>query len=114
MALGNLTPQIGQGLNADQLRYIKLALDGANVIYNLDAPASAYPAGVPIMQEGHVLDGQRDQRFTEFKKWAENRGAYELSTGVNSGTDPKRLDGFLRKLGFKCTGGNYTMVMGGK
>lgn len=65
MALGNLTPQIGQGLNADQLRYIKLALNGANVIYNLDAPASAYPPGVPIVQEGYVLDGQRDARYTD-------------------------------------------------
>lgn len=51
--------------------------------------------------------------LTAFKKWAENRGAYELAVGINSGTDLKQMDSFLRKLGFELTGGNYSMVLGG-
>jgi N-acetylglutamate synthase-like GNAT family acetyltransferase len=52
--------------------------------------------------------------LTAFKKWAENRGAYELAVGINSGTDLAQMDSFLRKLGFQMTGGNYSMVLGGK
>jgi N-acetylglutamate synthase-like GNAT family acetyltransferase len=48
-----------------------------------------------------------------FKKWAENRGAVELNAGVNSGTDLEKLDSFLRRLGFKLTGGNYSLMLGG-
>jgi len=50
--------------------------------------------------------------LTAFKKWAENRGAFELAVGINSGTDLKRMDSFLRKLGFRMMGGNYSMVLG--
>lgn len=49
--------------------------------------------------------------LTAFKKWAENRGAYELAVGINSGTDLKQMDSFLRKLGFQLTGGNYSMML---
>ena len=42
--------------------------------------------------------------LTAFRKWAENRGAHELSTGVN-------MDRFLRKLGFRLTGGNYSFTL---
>lgn len=49
--------------------------------------------------------------LTAFRKWAENRGGFELSVGINSGTDLKQMDSFLRKLGFQLTGGNYSMVM---
>lgn len=52
--------------------------------------------------------------LTAFKKWAENRGAFELAVGINSGTDLAQMDSFLRKLGFQQTGGNYSMVLGGK
>jgi L-amino acid N-acyltransferase YncA len=51
--------------------------------------------------------------LTAFKKWAESRGAYELAVGINSGTDLKQMDSFLRKLGFELTGGNYSMMLGG-
>ena len=44
---------------------------------------------------------------------AENRGAYELAVGINSGTDLGKMDSFLRKLGFELTGGNYSMGLGG-
>jgi len=46
-----------------------------------------------------------------FRKWAENRGAFELNAGVNSGTDLDRMDRFLRKLGFQQTGGNYSLAL---
>ena len=50
--------------------------------------------------------------LTAFKKWAENRGVYEISAGVNSGVDIDKMDRFLRKLGFEHTGGNYAMKLG--
>ena len=46
MALGNLTPRIGQAITQEQLYYIKLVANAANVIYNLDALLSAYSRGV--------------------------------------------------------------------
>lgn len=49
--------------------------------------------------------------LTAFKKWAENRGAFELAVGINSGTDLQQMDSFLRKLGFEMTGGNYSMKL---
>ncbi|TAN82309.1 MAG: hypothetical protein EPN14_04095 [Gallionella sp.] len=51
--------------------------------------------------------------LTAFKKWAENRGVYELAVGINSGTDLPQMDSFLHKLGFQQTGGNYSLVLGG-
>lgn len=50
--------------------------------------------------------------LTAFKKWAENRGAFEINAGVNSGTDLEKMDSFLRRLGFKLTGGNYSLMLG--
>lgn len=49
--------------------------------------------------------------LTAFRRWAQNRGAVELNAGVNSGTDLERADRFLRRLGFKFTGGNYSLVL---
>ena len=50
--------------------------------------------------------------LTAFKKWAENRGAIEITAGVSSGIDLGKMDTFLRKLGFQLTGGNYSMQLG--
>lgn len=44
-----------------------------------------------------------------FRKWAENRGVFELCAGVNSGAHIERTDRFLRRLGFVQTGGNYAL-----
>lgn len=49
--------------------------------------------------------------LTAFSKWAKNRGAAELNAGVNSGTDLEKMDRFLRRLGFRCTGGNYSLAL---
>ncbi len=46
-----------------------------------------------------------------FRKWALNRKALELCVGVASGVTIGRTDRFLRRLGFKVTGGNYSMVL---
>lgn len=59
------------------------------------------------------MGGAGVRLLTAFKKWAENRGAVELSAGVNSGTDLGKLDSFLRRMGFKLTGGNYSLMLGG-
>lgn len=50
--------------------------------------------------------------LTAFRKWAENRGAFELSLGVNSGVAMDKMDRFLKRLGFVQTGGNYSLVLG--
>lgn len=50
--------------------------------------------------------------LTVFRKWAENRGVFELSVGMNSGTDIERMDKFLKRLGFQLTGGNYSLMRG--
>lgn len=52
--------------------------------------------------------------LTAFKKWAENRGAFEVCVGVNSGVEIDRMDRFLKKLGFQMTGGNYSLLIGMK
>ena len=52
--------------------------------------------------------------LTAFRKWAENRGAFELSAGINSGIELDKMDRFLRKLGFQQTGGNYSLRLTGK
>lgn len=57
------------------------------------------------------MGGAALKLLTAFKKWAENRSAFELAVGINSGTDLKQMDSFLRKLGFQMTGGNYSMTL---
>lgn len=57
------------------------------------------------------MGGAALKLLTAFKKWAENRNAFEITAGVNSGTELKRMDSFLRKLGFQMTGGNYSMKL---
>ncbi len=44
-----------------------------------------------------------------FRKWAQNRNAFEVAIGVNSAVDTDRADQFFRKLGFQMTGGNYSL-----
>ena len=58
------------------------------------------------------MGGAALKLLTAFKKWAENRDVFELTAGVNSGTDLGKMDTFLRKLGFQLTGGNYSMQLG--
>jgi hypothetical protein len=57
------------------------------------------------------MSGAAVRLLTAFRKWAENRGAFELSAGVNSGTDLDRTDKFLKRLGFAPTGGNYSILL---
>ncbi len=49
--------------------------------------------------------------LTTFRQWAENRGAFELSVGINSRVEIEKMDRFLRKLGFQRTGGNYSLPL---
>lgn len=48
-----------------------------------------------------------------FRRWALNRGAAELRVGVASGVAVERTGGFLRRLGFTPTGGNYSQWLMG-
>jgi hypothetical protein len=44
-----------------------------------------------------------------FRKWAENRSAYEISVNIHNGAYIQRTDRFLTRLGFRHTGGNYSL-----
>lgn len=57
------------------------------------------------------MSGAALRLMSGFRKWAENRGAVELSAGVNSGTQIDKTDKFLRRLGFVQTGGNYALAL---
>lgn len=57
------------------------------------------------------MSGAGLRLLTAFRKWAENRGAFELNAGVNSGVGLAKTDKFLRRLGFAMTGGNYSMLL---
>ena len=55
------------------------------------------------------MSGAGLRLLTAFRKWAENRGVFELAVGVNSGVELEKMDRFLTRLGFQQTGGNYAM-----
>lgn len=46
-----------------------------------------------------------------FRKWAQNREVAELVAGVTSGESIDKTDSFLKKMGFRLTGGNYAMPL---
>jgi len=58
------------------------------------------------------MSGAGLKLLTAFRKWAENRGVFELSVGVNSGVEIEKMDRFLKRLGFAQTGGNYSLTIG--
>lgn len=58
-----------------------------------------------------AMSGAALRLISAFRKWAENRGAVELSAGVNSGAHIDKTDKFLRRLGFVQTGGNYALTL---
>ena len=47
------------------------------------------------------------------RRWAANRGAVELQVHVTNGIHIGQTDRVLRRLGFRQTGGNYAMGLGG-
>ncbi|WP_428633931.1 N-acetyltransferase family protein [Sedimenticola sp.] len=55
------------------------------------------------------MGGAGMKLLAAFRKWAENRNAFELSIGVTSGMDMAKTDRLLRRLGFQQTGGNYSL-----
>ena len=57
------------------------------------------------------MSGAGFRLMVAFKRWAENRDAIEMNAGVNSGVELERMDRFLKKLGFKLTGGNYSLSL---
>jgi GNAT superfamily N-acetyltransferase len=69
----------------------------------------------------HLLYVRRDARhgrsgvllLRALRRWAQAAGALELNISTTMGVDMARSDRFLRRLGFKQTGGNYVMEMGG-
>ena len=46
-----------------------------------------------------------------FRRWAANRGAVEINIGVASGARLGQTDRFMKRLGFRLTGGNYSLAL---
>jgi len=46
-----------------------------------------------------------------FRRWAGERGAAALYVSVSSGIATGRTDRFPRRIGFRCTGGNYVHML---
>lgn len=57
------------------------------------------------------MSGAGLKLLTAFRKWAENRGVFELCVGINSGVELEKMDRFLQRLGFRQTGGNYSLPL---
>jgi len=66
---------------------------------------------VYIVSPQYRMGGAGLKLLTAFKKWAENRGAFEIYAGISSGVELGKMDRFLRKLGFHLTGGNYSLQL---
>jgi hypothetical protein len=49
-----------------------------------------------------------------FRNWATNRNAAELTINVASGVSIARTDRFLKRVGLRLTGGNYSVALGAK
>ena len=47
-----------------------------------------------------------------FRNWATNRNAAELTINVASGVSIARTDRFLKRVGLRLTGGNYSVALG--
>ena len=57
------------------------------------------------------MSGAALRLLKAFRTWAENRGAVELSAGVNSGDEYEKMDKFFKRLGFMPVGGNYALKL---
>jgi N-acetylglutamate synthase-like GNAT family acetyltransferase len=112
---------IGTGRDACGSHCFLVAEDGAGCIAGLligcmqkhffsELPVASviYYAVLP----GRRMSGAGLRLLTTFRKWAENRGAFELSVGTNSGVELEKTDRFLRRLGLQRTGGNYALMFG--
>ena len=57
------------------------------------------------------MSGAGLKLLAAFRKWAENRGVFALSVGINSGVELEKMDRFLQRLGFRPTGSNYALAL---
>lgn len=55
------------------------------------------------------MTGAGFRLLTAFRRWAENRSAFEICVSINSGADLPRTERFLTRLGFRQTGGNFSL-----
>ncbi len=57
------------------------------------------------------MSGAGLKLLAAFRNWAENRDVFELSVGISSGVELEKMDRFLKRLGFRQTGGNYALEL---
>jgi hypothetical protein len=55
------------------------------------------------------MSGAGFKLICAFRRWAENRSAFEICVGVTSGSDIHRSDRLLTRIGFERTGANYSL-----
>lgn len=55
------------------------------------------------------MSGAGFRLITAFRKWADNRAAFEICVGITSALQLHRTDRFLTRIGFERTGGNYSL-----
>ncbi|WP_338845114.1 GNAT family N-acetyltransferase [Massilia sp. W12] len=66
------------------------------------------------VQSAARMSGVGYRLLLAFRKWAESKQAVELNVGISSGVELQKMDRFLKKLGFRITGGNYSLTIGGE
>ncbi|MDQ5984598.1 MAG: hypothetical protein CSYNP_00293 [Syntrophus sp. SKADARSKE-3] len=49
--------------------------------------------------------------ITAFRKWAQNRGTTLFCISQNAAIETQRFDKFMKKIGLKCTGGNFSKLI---
>lgn len=55
------------------------------------------------------MSGAGFKLLSAFRKWADARSAFEICVGINSAAQIGRTHRFLMRVGFRQTGGNYSL-----
>jgi len=81
-------------------------------LYGDDIIASCLAFYVPPAHRKTLLGGRITVKLLDaYRRWAENRRAVEIQFHVTSGIDIAATDRFLRRAGFRQTGGNYALAL---
>ena len=63
-----------------------------------------------VVLPGHAGDGTALRLFRAFLHWAEGTGAKAINVATTSGEKIEELDRYLRRFGFRRTGGTYCLI----
>lgn len=89
-----------------------LACAANRFLYGDENIASCLAFYVPPAHRKTLLGGRIAVKLLDaYGRWAVNRRAVEIQFHVTSGIDIAATDKFLRRAGFRQTGGNYTLAL---